>query len=482
VKTIFEKSIEGQIAHTLKKVHLQCGTLKERKFLKDKPALLPELSELEILRHYTELSKRNFGIEDSFYPLGSCTMKYNPKINEEVANYLGFSHLHPLQKEAHIQGALEVMVELESNLCKLMGMDAFTFQPAAGAHGELTAMMMFKAYHHERGEMQRQEIIIPDSGHGTNPATVSMVGWKVIEIASQNGRVDLEALKSVVSDKTAGLMITNPNTLGLFEQDIAKIAEIVHSAGGLLYYDGANSNAIMCKSRPGDMGFDAVHLNLHKTFSTPHGGGGPGAGPVGVKAFLQKYLPTPRAIFNGECYAWDRSHEATSIGKVKSMYGNFGVVLRAYAYILAHGEEGLKQVTEDAVLNANYIKARLKAHYHIAFDEVCKHEFVISAQDKVKNFGISALDIAKRLIDFKIHPPTIYFPLIVKEALMIEPTETESKARLDEFIEVMIQIAEEIESSPEILHSAPNSSTVGRVDVVKAERDKKLIFCGCEKG
>ncbi|OQB25567.1 MAG: putative glycine dehydrogenase (decarboxylating) subunit 2 [Firmicutes bacterium ADurb.Bin182] len=428
---------------------------------------LPELSEVEVVRHYTALARRNFGVDDGFYPLGSCTMKYNPKINEEMPSL--FEDIHPLCDFETAQGALDMMLGLEKALCEITGMDKFTLQPAAGAHGELTGLMMIKAYHEANNQHERNIMIVPDSAHGTNPASAAMAGFKVLEIKSApDGGVDLEALKAAVNEKTAGLMLTNPSTLGLFESNIKEIAQIVHGAGGLLYYDGANLNAIMGIVRPGDMGFDVMHLNLHKTFSTPHGGGGPGAGPVGVKKGLMPYLPKP-VLAEKDGKAFFDYERTMSIGKVKSFYGNFDVLVKAYAYILSLGGEGLREASENAVLNANYIQKKLSGTYHIEHDRLCMHECVITPGELSK-YGIHTLDIAKALIDRGFHPPTIYFPLIVKEAMMIEPTETESRETLDAFVDAMLEIAEIAKADPEALHAAPVTTPVGRPDDVAAAR------------
>ncbi|MCK8817735.1 aminomethyl-transferring glycine dehydrogenase subunit GcvPB [Natroniella sulfidigena] len=473
---IFEMSKPGRVAFSLPQDELEEIDLTDEipaKYLRDEDPELPEVSELEAVRHFTELSTRNHGVDSGFYPLGSCTMKYNAKVNEDVARLAGFTATHPLQDEKMVQGNLELLYQMDQMLSEITGMDRFNMQPAAGAHGELTGLMIMKAYHKQNGNEDKNEIIVPDSAHGTNPASASMVGFKVVEVESnKEGLVDLAALKEVVSDKTAGLMLTNPNTVGLFEEDILEIAELIHDEGGLLYYDGANLNPIMGQVRPGDMGFDVIHLNLHKTFGTPHGGGGPGSGPVGVKEELVKYLPKPLVEKDGAEYYFDYDLP-DSIGKVRSYYGNFGVVVKAYAYILALGAEGIKQVSEDSVLNANYLKEQLKEHYALAYDRICKHEFVLSGKKQKKN-GVKTLDIAKRLLDFGVHPPTIYFPLIVDEALMIEPTETETVETLDQFIETMIQIAREAEEEPEKVQQAPHNTVVGRLDEATAARKPKL--------
>lgn len=474
---IFEMSRSGRIAHSLPisdVPEMDVADAIPAEFLRDAPAGLPEVSELDLMRHYTQLSQRNHGVDTGFYPLGSCTMKYNPKINEDVARYNGFMHLHPYQPENMVQGALELLYNLQNDLAEITGMDSVTLQPAAGAHGEFTGLMMIRAYHESRGE-RRTKVIAPDSAHGTNPASATVAGFETVTIPSNEyGLVDIEALRNAVGPDTAALMLTNPNTLGLFEKDIVEIAKIVHEAGGLLYYDGANANAILGYSRPGDMGFDVVHLNLHKTFSTPHGGGGPGAGPVGVKKILEPFLPVPIVVKEDEQYRLHYDVPAT-IGRVKGYYGNFGILVRAYTYILTMGGDGLKRVSENAVLNANYMMRKLAPYYDLPFDYVCKHEFVLSGKRQKKQ-GVRTLDIAKRLLDFGYHPPTIYFPLIVEECLMIEPTETESKETLDEFIDVMIQIAKESEENPTIVQEAPHNTVVGRLDEVTAARKPILRY------
>ncbi len=434
---------------------------------------LPELSEIEVIRHYTELSTRNFGVDTGFYPLGSCTMKYNPKVNEEAAVIPGFAFMHPCQSEETVQGALELLYNMEQGLKALTGMDRFTLQPAAGAHGELAGLMLIQAYHRSRGDHKRNKVLIPLSSHGTNPATVSMAGYDVIQIpCDERGLVDLEALKAAVDENTSALMLTNPSTLGLFEEDITAIAKAVHEAGGLLYYDGANMNAIMGYTRPGDMGFDVVHLNIHKTLSTPHGGGGPGGGPVGVKERLVPFLPVPLVEKEGETYSFNYNLPH-SIGKMHSFYGNFGVVIKAYTYMRMLGAEGLKQASTDAVLNANYLMNLLKKTYYLPYDRVCKHEFVLSARPEKKK-GAGAGDIAKALLDRGFHPPTVYFPLIVEEALMIEPTDTESRETLDAFAATMEEIARDIEADAEHVSHGPYNTVVGRLDEVRAARSPVL--------
>ena len=443
------------------------GLLPE-KYLRSEKAALPELSQLELMRHYTQLSNRNFGVDTGFYPLGSCTMKYNPKVNEDVARYAGMALLHPLQSVATVQGAMEVLYKIEEDLAEISGMSGVTMQPAAGAHGELTGLKLIRAYHRDRGDLARIKVIVPDSAHGTNPASAAMCGMEVLEIKSEaDGSIDLEALQAAVGADTAALMLTNPSTLGLFESKIEAIAKIVHEAGGLLYYDGANANAIMGIVRPGDMGFDVVHFNLHKTFATPHGGGGPGSGPIGVKEKLMPFLPNPRIQKEGDKYSWACSEK--SIGKVHSFFGNFGVIVRAYAYILTMGAAGLRQASEDAVLNANYCKKLLSEAFDSPFDRFCMHECILTSKKQKEN-GIHTLDIAKRLLDYGYHPPTIYFPLIVEGAIMIEPTETESKETLDGFIDAMKKIAQEAAENPEIVRTAPNNTIVSRLDETLAAR------------
>lgn len=475
---IFERSREGRYAYSLPQSDIKTDSVEsilDDKFIRKNKAEFPEVAELDLVRHYTELSNKNFGVDSGFYPLGSCTMKYNPKINEKVARISGFAESHPLQEEEQIQGSLEIIYSLQEELKEITGMDEVTLQPAAGAHGEWTALMIFKAYHIKNGEGHRNEVIVPDSAHGTNPASASFAGFKSVTVKSnERGEVDIEDLKRVVNENTAAIMLTNPNTLGIFEKNIMDIREIVHEAGGLLYYDGANLNAIMDKVRPGDMGFDAVHLNLHKTFTGPHGGGGPGSGPVGVKKELASYLPKPMVIKDGDTFKYDNDIE-NSIGRVKPFYGNFGIYLRAYTYIRTMGAQGLKEVSEAAVLNANYIKARLKDRYEIPYEQYCKHEFVLSGS-KQKEYGVRTLDMAKRLLDFGVHPPTIYFPLNVEEGMMIEPTETESKETLDYFIDAMLQIADEVESAPDKVLEAPHTTIIDRLDETTAARKPILKF------
>ncbi|NLK25114.1 MAG: aminomethyl-transferring glycine dehydrogenase subunit GcvPB [Euryarchaeota archaeon] len=438
---------------------------------------IPNLSEREVVKHYTNLSQMNYGVDNGFYPLGSCTMKYNPKYADVLAALPTVADVHPYEDEEGVQGCLRLMYELERALAAISGMDAISLQPAAGAHGEFTGMLMARAYYDSIGE-DRTEVIIPDAAHGTNPASAAMAGFDVIEIpSSPDGCVDLGALEAAVSDRTAALMLTNPNTLGIFEENILKVAEIVHGAGGLLYYDGANLNAIMGRTSPGIMDFDIVHFNLHKTFATPHGGGGPGAGPVGVKKFLEPFLPSPRIMLEDGIYRL-LNDRPLSIGKVRSFYGNFAVLVRAYAYILRCGSDGLKAATDGAVLNANYLRKRLTPVYDMPFKELRKHEFVISAKRLKDEKGIRALDISKRLLDYGVMAPTIYFPSLVDEALMIEPTETESKETLDRFADVMLRVAAE---DPQLVKDAPVNTSVRRVNEVRAAKELVLSYLGLRR-
>ncbi|MEL3957845.1 aminomethyl-transferring glycine dehydrogenase subunit GcvPB [Caldifermentibacillus hisashii] len=475
---IFEISKPGRIGYSLPEIDVpetDIDRLLPEDYIRTKEPELPEVSELDIIRHYTALSKRNHGVDSGFYPLGSCTMKYNPKINEDVARLPGFAHIHPLQDESSVQGALELMYDLMEHLKEITGMDEVTLQPAAGAHGEWTGLMLIRAYHEANGDFHKTKVIIPDSAHGTNPASATVAGFETITVKSNEfGLVDIDDLKRVVGSDTAALMLTNPNTLGLFEENIVEMAEIVHAVGGKLYYDGANLNAIMGKARPGDMGFDVVHLNLHKTFTGPHGGGGPGSGPVGVKKELIPFLPKPVLVKKNNEFFFDYDRPQ-SIGRVKPFYGNFGINVRAYTYIRTMGPDGLRQVTENAVINANYMMRSLAPYYDLPYDRHCKHEFVISGR-RQKKLGVRTLDIAKRLLDFGFHPPTIYFPLNVEESVMIEPTETESKETLDAFIETMIQISKEAEENPEIVQEAPHTTVVGRLDETKAARKPILKY------
>lgn len=472
-KLIFEKTVEDSTGINLTDEQVNFDFLDKKYLNSDDETILPNVSELEVMRHYKELSDKNFCIEKGFYPLGSCTMKYNPKVNEVLASLDGFCDLHPLQDDEDSQGSLKLMYNLQEALKKVSGMDYITLQPAAGAHGELTGMMIVKKYFETIGE-NRKNVIIPDSAHGTNPASAAMCGFNIIELKSdEKGLVDIEALKEAVDENTAAIMLTNPNTLGLFEENILKISEIVHNAGGLLYYDGANMNAVMGYTNPRLMGFDIVHMNLHKTFSTPHGGGGPGAGPVGVVEKLKDYLPVPVIEFDGEKYTrnYDLKH---SVGKMKAFYGNFSVLVRAYAYILLMGN-GLKKASANAVLNANYMMNKLKEHYLLPYDRKCMHEFVLSGEWQ-KEDGVNTLAIAKRLMDGNFHPPTIYFPLIVHEAIMIEPTESETKERLDDFVDTMIQIAKEVKTNPQEVLNHPKTTPVRKVDEVLAARKPDLAY------
>lgn len=480
-KLIFEKSSEGHKGYFLPVAdvpHIDPSSIMPKRYLRKELPGLPEVSEVEVVRHFTRLSQMNFGLDTGFYPLGSCTMKYNPKLNENVARLPGFSWLHPYQPENTVQGALELMYGLQASIGEITGMDAVTLQPAAGAQGELAGLKVIRAYHENRNDFKRTKVIVPDAAHGTNPATANMAGYDIIEIkSSKEGDIDLESLKAVVGDDTAALMLTNPSTLGLFERNIKEIAEIIHKAGGLLYYDGANANAIMGITRPGDMGFDVVHLNLHKTMSTPHGGGGPGAGPIGVKKILAEFLPTPIVGYkeNSDEYFLDYNLPK-SIGRMKMFYGNFAVLVRAYTYIRALGAEGLKKSTEYAVLNANYLKTLVAQYLHVeAKDRFSMHEFICTPANIIET-GIHTLDLAKRLIDYGYHPPTIYFPLIVPEAMMVEPTETEAKETLDAFAEAIKQIVEECRTTPDIVKNAPSTTRIGRVDEVKAAREPNLRY------
>lgn len=472
MKTIFEKS-NGVVGIALTDKEEDLSFL-DKKFVRNVNIGLPNVSELDAMRHYKELSDKNFCIEKGFYPLGSCTMKYNPKVNEFLAGLENFVNLHPLSDDNDCQGALELMFKLQEALKKITGMDAVTLQPAAGAHGELTGMMVIKKYFEVKGE-KRKKVIIPDSAHGTNPASAHLCGFDVVPVKSnEKGQVDIDALKALLDSDVAGIMMTNPNTLGIYEENVLEISKLMHENGSLLYYDGANFNAIMGYTNPKLMGFDVVHLNLHKTFSTPHGGGGPGAGPVCVVEKLKEYLPVPTVAFDGEKYYRNYNLEH-SIGSVKGFYGNFGVLVRAYAYILMMGDN-LKEASENAVLNANYLKEKLKGSYLLPYDEPCMHEFVLSGEKQKHENGVSTLNIAKALMDENTHPPTVYFPLIVHEAIMIEPTESENKEVLDEFVNAMLKIAEEAKTNPEKVISAPHSTPVKRLDETLAARHPDLKF------
>src|SRR5699024_7427738 len=475
---IFERSQEGRASYSLPELDVPETDLTEGlddTYIRKEAPDLPEVSELEIMRHYTELSNRNFGVDSGFYPLGSCTMKYNPKINEDVARLEGFSHIHPYQSPKSVQGALEMMYDMQTSLAEITGMHAVSLQPAAGAHAEWTGLMMIRAFHEANGDFDRTKVIVPDSAHGTNPASVTVAGFEAVTVkTNEKGLVDLDDLRQVVGHDTAALMLTNPNTLGLFESDILTMAEIVHEAGGKLYYDGANINAIMGYARPGDMGFDVVHLNLHKTFTGPHGGGGPGSGPVGVSKELEPFLPKPLIVEKDGFYQFDYDRPM-SIGRVKPYYGNFGINLRAYTYIRTMGAEGLKKVSEYAVLNANYLMRLLAEAYALHYQQHCTQAIVLTVK-KQKQLGVRTLDIAKRLLDYGYHPPTIYFPLNVEEALMVEPTETESKESLDGFIDAMLSISEEVKNEPELVQEAPHNTVVKRMDETTAARKPILRY------
>jgi len=437
---------------------------------------LPEVSEIDVVRHFLRLSQLNYAIDKGIYPLGSCTMKYNPKVNEVAARMAGFGGAHPHQPEALAQGALQLMYELQAYLAEIGGFAGVTLQPAAGAHGELVGVLIMRAYHLARGDTARDTILVPDSAHGTNPATTAMSGLRVVQLPSDDrGNVDLDALRSGICERIVGLMITNPNTLGLFEEQIEEIVDIVHSCGGLVYGDGANMNALLGVMRPGDIGIDVLHYNLHKTFSTPHGGGGPGAGAVGVAEHLVDFLPDPVVAMTPDedgRPTYHLAHPSRTIGPIRSFWGHFGILVRAYTYIRMHGAEGLRSVAEHAVLNANYLRARVRDTYHIPFDRLCMHEFV--AEGRFRGTDISALDVSKRLIDYGVHPPTMYFPLIVHDALMIEPTETESLASVDDYADALLEIAEEAQTNPDLLHDAPHTAPVKRLDEVGAARNPVL--------
>lgn len=470
---IFEKSKEGRHLSLLPPLDVP-DTKPNEADKRELPLHLPEVSENELSRHYTELEKKTHGVNDGFYPLGSCTMKYNPRINEDMAALPHFTEIHPLQPVSTVQGCLEVLRTAEDYLTEITGMDQMTFQPAAGAHGEFTGLLLIKAYHHSRNDQKRTKIIVPDSAHGTNPASATMAGYSVVSVPSmEDGCVDIEKLREVVGEDTAGLMLTNPNTVGLFDKNILEITRIVHEAGGLCYYDGANLNAVMGTVRPGDMGFDVIHLNLHKTFSTPHGGGGPGSGAVGCKDLLAPFLPADMAEGKDSYYFTDPKQ---SIGRVKNFYGNFLVIVRALTYIMTLGKEGIPEASTHAVLNANYMMACLKDTYTMAYDEICMHEFVMSLKDLKKETGVSALDIAKGLLDNGIHPPTMYFPLIVEEALMVEPTETETKETLDKAAEVFLNLYKTAHEDAESLRIAPVTTPVSRLDELEAARHPKVRY------
>ncbi|MFH1878318.1 MAG: aminomethyl-transferring glycine dehydrogenase subunit GcvPB [Candidatus Omnitrophota bacterium] len=478
MELIFERSKPGRKGITFPLNDVPVDVNIDRGYRRASQAELPCVSEPQVVRHFTNLSKMNFGVDSNFYPLGSCTMKYNPKFTEKIANDEKFTSLHPLQPQLIkggilTQGALEIIWNLEKALCEITGMDEFTSQPMAGAHGELTGIMLIAAYHRHHGN-RKKYVLIPDSGHGTNPASAAIAGYAVKPVPSDaNGIMDLEKFKAMLDEDVAAVMLTCPNTAGVFNPYIKEIADLTHAKGGLMYYDGANLNAILGKARPGDLGFDVVHINLHKTFATPHGGGGPGAGPVGVKKNIVPFLPVSRVVKRKDGVFALEYDLPLSIGYISPFYGNFGVMLKAYAYILLLGKEGLIEASENAVLNANYIRARLKGHYDIPYGKGCLHEFVISASRQAKK-GVHAIDIAKALIDRGIHPPTVYFPLIVKEAIMVEPTETESKETLDSFIEIMIELAVLAENDPEAFKDFPETTPVGRLDEVKAAKDMDI--------
>ena len=479
MKLIFEKSQAGRRASTLPFYDLPVPDV-PAELRRQKAPRLPELAEPEVLRHFTALADRNFGVDTGFYPLGSCTMKYNPRVNERVVMLPGFRDLHPYQEEEGAQGALELMWRLQEILAEVCGLDAVSLQPAAGSQGELTGLMLMRAYFADRGEgEQRTTVITADTAHGTNPASVTMAGYKLQKVETdERGNLDLEDLRAKVNEETAGLMLTNPSTLGLFDEGIEEVAAIFHDAGALLYYDGANLNAVCGISRPGDMGFDIVHINLHKTFSQPHGGGGPGGGPLAVRDILEPFLPVPAVVREGDAFRLDYDRPR-SIGKVRGFAGPFGVFVRSYAFIRMYGP-ALRRMSEVAVLNANYLLARLRDAYDLPYDRLCMHEFVLSARNVKREHGITALDVAKRLMDFGFHPPTIYFPLVVPEALMIEPTETEAKETLDAFADAMLKIAEGAADDPQVLKDAPHHRPVGRLDEVKAAK-RAIVKYGFEE-
>ena len=474
MKLLFERSRAGRGSDLLPACDVPVVTY-DQGLLRAEAPRLPEMAEVDLSRHYTELAKQTHGVNDGFYPLGSCTMKYNPRVNEEAAAQPGFTQLHPLQPVETVQGALEVIHTAEKMLCEITGMDGMTFQPAAGAHGEYTGLLLIRKYHQSRGDTARTKIIVPDSAHGTNPASATMAGFKVVSVPSnEQGGVDLDALRKAVGPDTAGLMLTNPNTVGLFDPNILEITQIIHDAGGLCYYDGANLNAIMGHVRPGDMGFDCVHLNLHKTFSTPHGGGGPGSGPVGCKAVLAQFLPSPHVEEKDGKFAFATPEH--TMGQVRSFYGNFLVVVKALAYLITLGKEGIPEASAGAVLNANYLMKQLAGAYDMSYDTQCMHEFVMTLQGLAHDTGVTAMDVAKRLLDFGMHPPTMYFPLIVHEALMVEPTETESMETLDEAARVFLDILDEAKTDAESLHHAPHDCPIGRPDEVTAARSPILRY------
>ncbi len=468
MKLVFELSTPGHGMQYLPECDVPHVALPE-KYRREKQARLPEISETDLSRHYARIAKRAFGVCSGFYPLGSCTMKYNPRVNERVASLPGFAALHPLQPEDTVKGAVEAIETIQRLLCAVTGMDDMSMQPAAGAHGEYLGLLLIKKYLEKNNQLHRKKMLIPDSAHGTNPASAVMAGFDVVNIPStEDGYVDMQALNNALSDDVAGLMLTNPNTVGLFDPNILEITRLVHEAGGLCYYDGANLNAIMGHVRPGDMGFDVVHLNLHKTFSTPHGGGGPGSGPVGCKALLKEYLPKSALGELGK--------SPDSVGQVRSFYGNFGVYIKALAYILTLGAEGLREASQTAVLNANYMMHKLKGVFPVAYDQICMHEFILTLEEEKKKSGVTALDVAKALLDAGMHPPTMYFPLVVSEALMLEPTETESRETLDAAVEAFKEIRKLIDSTPEKLHECPVTTPISRPDEVRAARNPVLRY------
>jgi len=477
-KLIFEKSKTGRVGYTLPKLDVDMNNSSLRipdEMLRKSELPLPEVSENEIARHFVKLSHLNYNIEEGVYPLGSCTMKYNPKVNEQTASYDGFKNLHPFTDEKYAQGALQLMYELGDELKEITGLPGVSLQPAAGSHGEFTGILTFRAYHLDRGDTKRTKILIPDAAHGTNPASAAIGGFEIVNIKSTpQGRVDLDDLASKCGDDTAGFMLTNPNTVGIFETNIQKIADIIHGCGGLMYMDGANLNALLGIVRPGDMGFDCVHINLHKTFSTPHGGGGPGSGPICVSDKLVPFLPVPQVEKDGDKYHLNNDYPK-SIGKVHTFFGNFGVLVRAYTYIRMHGAEGLADISKNAVINANYMFAKMKEHFVVPFDEHCMHEFILSG-DKQKEIGVTTKDMAKRLLDYGYHAPTVYFPLVVHEAMLIEPTETESKEALDELCDAFIAIAEEAKTNPELVTSAPHNTPIKRVNDALAARNLDVNY------
>lgn len=472
---VYEMSNPGTVGYSLPEFDVPCVEMPPQEMLR-KELNLPEVSEVDVVRHFTRLSQKNYCVDLGIYPLGSCTMKYNPKINEEAVRLFGMSQVHPMQPVETAQGAMQLMYELQDYLGEISGLPGVTLQPAAGAQGELVGILAIRAYHRARGDTARTQVLIPDSAHGTNPATSAMAGYQVVEVKSDaRGNMDLDDLRAKVSNKTAGIMFTNPNTLGLFEEHVREVNQIIHDAGGLVYGDGANLNAIVGVARPGDLGFDVIHSNLHKTFSVPHGGGGPGSGPVMVRADLAQFLPSPVVAQEGGLYVFKTPEH--SIGRIKSFWGNFLAIVRAYTYIRSYGKEHLKEIAEVSVLNANYLLALIRDVYDPQVPErVCKHEFVLNGTRFKKDFGVNTLDVAKRIIDYGFYPPTIYFPLIVPECLMIEPTETQSKASLDEFADALRQIAEEARTDPQLLHDAPHDTPVTRLDDVKAAREPVLRF------